>query len=300
VLRPYVRGQDIDRWRADWAGLWMLTLKSSGDHSGPWSAAGDKAEEVFASTYRAVHGHLNRLRDALIRRQDQGRYWWELRSCAYWDRFDKPKLFYQDITWQTQVYFDAGGTMANNTVYFVPCEDLWVMGVLNSPAAWWFAWRKAQHGKDEALRFFTDFVEAFPIPRPTVAQREQAENCVRRLLTTVEQKHQAVHGFLDWLRSEYEVVKPTQRLQAPAALSEEEFVAEVRKVRGRGRPIGPAALAGLKAGFAESILPLQKAAVETVQVELRLSDCVNAAYGMTPEEVGLLWKTAPPRMPVSP
>jgi hypothetical protein len=31
-----------------------------------------------------------------------------------------------------------------------------------------------------------------------------------------------------------------------------------------------------------------------------LSDLVNAAYGLTPEEVALLWRTAPPRMPLNP
>ena len=31
----------------------------------------------------------------------------------------------------------------------------------------------------------------------------------------------------------------------------------------------------------------------------RLSDLLNQAYGLTPEEVDLMWKTAPPRMPIS-
>ena len=29
----------------------------------------------------------------------------------------------------------------------------------------------------------------------------------------------------------------------------------------------------------------------------RAADLVNAAYGLTAEEVALLWRTAPPRMP---
>jgi hypothetical protein len=30
------------------------------------------------------------------------------------------------------------------------------------------------------------------------------------------------------------------------------------------------------------------------------ADLVNAAYGLTPEEIALMWKTAPPRMPFTP
>ena len=32
-------------------------------------------------------------------------------------------------------------------------------------------------------------------------------------------------------------------------------------------------------------------------LERTLSDLVNQAYGLTPEEVQLMWATAPPRMP---
>ena len=56
VIRPYVRGQDLDRWVTDWAGLWMIAIKSSGDHSWPWSDAGESAEANFRKTYPSIHG----------------------------------------------------------------------------------------------------------------------------------------------------------------------------------------------------------------------------------------------------
>jgi hypothetical protein len=35
ILKPYLRGQDIKRWSPQWAGLWMIALKSSGDYEWP-------------------------------------------------------------------------------------------------------------------------------------------------------------------------------------------------------------------------------------------------------------------------
>jgi hypothetical protein len=35
-------------------------------------------------------------------------------------------------------------------------------------------------------------------------------------------------------------------------------------------------------------------------LERTLSDLVNQAYGLTPAEIALMWKTAPPRMPIPP
>jgi len=39
------------------------------------------------------------------------------------------------------------------------------------------------------------------------------------------------------------------------------------------------------------------ASTQALGLERQLSDLVNAAYGLTPEDVALMWETAPPRMP---
>jgi hypothetical protein len=41
-------------------------------------------------------------------------------------------------------------------------------------------------------------------------------------------------------------------------------------------------------------------AAEALESEHEMSGLVNAAYGLTPEEVRLMWRTAPPRMPTPP
>jgi hypothetical protein len=46
--------------------------------------------------------------------------------------------------------------------------------------------------------------------------------------------------------------------------------------------------------------PMRAALREAERLEWRLSDLVNEAYGVTPDEVRLMWATAPPRMPLAP
>jgi hypothetical protein len=45
---------------------------------------------------------------------------------------------------------------------------------------------------------------------------------------------------------------------------------------------------------------LGHAAADVLALECKLSDLVNAAYGLTSDEVALMWRTAPPRMPLDP
>jgi hypothetical protein len=193
---------------------------------------------------------------------------------------------------------DTRGTFSNNTVYFLPTSDLWVLAVINSPIGWWFAWRQAQHGKDEALRYFNSFVEGFPIPKPTDEQRSSCEVAVSRLIVVVREKQDTVRSLLDWLKVEHQIVEPSTKIQNPLALDSDAFVAEVRKLRGRKNPLSLAALKNLREEHERTIVPAQALARETLTLERRVSDLVNEAYGLTPEEVSLIWATAPPRMPI--
>jgi hypothetical protein len=56
----------------------------------------------------------------------------------------------------------------------------------------------------------------------------------------------------------------------------------------------------LKREHRATIGPAREATGEIFALERKLSDLVNAAYGLTPEEVKLMWDTAPPRMPFTP
>jgi type I restriction-modification system DNA methylase subunit len=300
IIKPYVRGQDIDRWVPQWADYWMIVLKSSGDHEWPWSDAGQKAERVFEQTYPSIHAHLNRFRAAAIKRQDQGRYWWELRSCAFWDLFERPKIWFQQIQYHPWYAFDRDGLLGNNKTTFLPTDDLYLLAVLNSPLMWWHNFRRLPHMKDEALAPVVYMVDTIPVAQPTDKGRTAVQKVVARLLEVVTQQQRGHRAVLDWLCVEFGVEKPSQKLQDVANLDEDTLAAEVQKAHGKKQPLSAAQLKALRDAHARSVRPLQALAAEALQLERRVADLVNAAYGLTAEEVELMWRTAPPRMPGAP
>jgi hypothetical protein len=184
-------------------------------------------------------------------------------------------------------------------ISFLTTADRWVLAALNSPAAWCFAWRGAQHCKDEGLRFFTVFMETFPVPRPTGDQRKQADVVVQRLIDIAGQQYTGRRVVLDRLRADFGVEKPSQKLQDVVALNEDALVAEVQKARGR-KLLSLAQVKALKDQHTRSIEPLQGLAADVWALERRIAELVNTAYGLTEEEVALMWRTAPPRMPGEP
>jgi hypothetical protein len=112
-------------------------------------------------------------------------------------------------------------------------------------------------------------------------------------------QHETARTLLDWLTVEHAIEKPTQRLQGFVDLDSDGFLAEVKKIRGRKNPLSAAAVKSLRDEFAGTVEPAQALAREATDREHAVSDLVNAAYGLTPTDIDLLWATAPPRMPIT-
>ncbi len=112
VIEPYARGHNIKRWSFPLPDEFLITIPSSGDHVWPWSDAEteESAENIFEATYPSVLAHLKSYEKRLRKRTDQGEFWWELRSCSYYDVFEKPNLMYPDIAWTAEFAFGECNT----------------------------------------------------------------------------------------------------------------------------------------------------------------------------------------------
>ena len=106
--------------------------------------------------------------------------------------------------------------------------------------------------------------------------------------------------MLDWLRVEYAIEKPSNKLLAVTNLDSDTWVGEVKRIRGKKLPLTAAGVHGLRDEYTRTIEPARALAAETLSLERTLSGLVNQAYALTPAETELLWDTAPPRMPIPP
>ncbi len=295
----YFRGQDVKRWHSEWDGEWLLALRSSAEHEWPWSKS-ENAEADFEATYPSIFRHMADHRDALLARKNSVRYWWELSPFATWETFKKPKIIYQEIQFHPAYALESDGFFSNNKTFILPTDDLYLLAVLNSPLGWWFNWRHLPHMKDEALTPAAFLVAEIPIAEPTSEIRKATEAAVRRLIEIQASQQKNKHTVLDWLRMEYAIEKPSNKLQSLTDLDSDAFIAEVKKIRGKKLPLTASGLHALREEYTRSIEPARTLATEALQLERQLSDLVNQAYGLTPEEIDLLWATAPPRMPIQP
>jgi len=203
VIRPFAQGTHLRPWYMEDSGEFLIQLQSSENYRWPWSGSGGDAERVFRGTYPAIHAHLNRFREQAIRRQDQGRFWWELRSCAYWDAFGQPKIVWPDISKLPRFGMDTRGCTLGNTTYTIPGGDYYLLGVLASWALWFYISKTAQPLRLRAgrwqYRLFSQFMEHVPIPNAPTSERKALADFAERCCTIGAQRYQvqtAVQGRL--------------------------------------------------------------------------------------------------------
>jgi len=62
IIKPWLRGRDIRKWKTEWAGLYIINIPSTANKKWPWSdaKAEDTALQIFEQTYPSIHRHLSR------------------------------------------------------------------------------------------------------------------------------------------------------------------------------------------------------------------------------------------------
>jgi SAM-dependent methyltransferase len=297
LFKPYVRGQDIGRWVTDWDARWLLALQSSDNYPWPWHRADEDAETVFARTYPALYRHMQAHKQPLQKRSDQGRYWWELRSCSYYELFERPKLLYQEIQYYPAYALDTAGLYTNNKGFLLPTDDLYLLGLLNSPLMWWYNWRFLQHMKDDALTPAAIRFRDVPIAAPSDEVRETVHEAVSGLVVLSTEQRDLIGLLHDWLRIEFGIQSPGESLSNLADIDFDAFASEVKKRRTGRKGLGTNEVKHLREEF-ERILPaLRDARARVVALESAVTGAVFDAYGLDAADVDLVWRTAPPRMP---
>jgi hypothetical protein len=150
IIKPVLVGRDVRRYSINFKDRYLI-----------WTYIG-----VPIDRYPAVFEHLKRYQAQLQKRWDKGDYWWELRACDYYDLFEQPKILYPDIATSCRFTLDTNGYFSVNTTYFIPGDDLYLLGILNSQIGYFYLSEVCaglEGGGQTYLRFFGQYLGNFPI-----------------------------------------------------------------------------------------------------------------------------------------
>jgi len=244
-------------------------------------------------TLMATHLEL----PALRKRQDRGRFGWELRSCDYMAALSSPKVIYQEIQFHSWYCLETDGAFVNNKVFLLSSQDRALLGVLNSPLMWWQLTRVLPHMKDEALSPAGFLMEGIRVTTGSPSESDKIRRLVRELMEGADRLHEWEQEAIASAEERFGMPASDRRLVQWLAVGPDTFVDRVTKAADTGRPSAKAQ---------EGITDFQQASrarqiellTHQLPLEKRLAGLVEDVYGLTSEERELLHATRPVRDPI--
>jgi len=156
LLKPYLEGKDLKKWRIEPQDLWLLYIPKN---------------RVDIDAYPAIRRHLLPFRDALEKRATK-QAWFELQQPQekYAVTFSNTKVVFPDITDRPKFSLDAGMFLAT-TCFCVKTSDAWIVALLNSRSMWWLMLNTTPFVRGGFHRLKSQYVEELPIPTANPSTR---------------------------------------------------------------------------------------------------------------------------------
>ncbi len=130
LIKPFLAGKDIKRYAALQAKKYLITIPKGWTRT--QSNNSENAWAWFERNYPSIAHYLKPFEIKGQKRYDKGEYWWELRTCDYYDEFEKPKIIVPAIVQNASYAFDENGIYSNDKTSIIAVNDLYLLGILNS------------------------------------------------------------------------------------------------------------------------------------------------------------------------
>lgn len=180
IIKPILRGRDVHKYSVEWAGLWLIVTKNG----------------ININDYLSVYNHLKSFGQKIKSRSDQGENWWNLRSCSYYDLFEKEKLIYPETTVRrSEFYYDNKKSYIDKTCFMITGENLkFLNGVLSSELLEWYLESELRLLGKRSIQYSKQFIEQVPVPKISNSNLKLSNEIVKlvdQLLKLNEEKAEA-------------------------------------------------------------------------------------------------------------
>ena len=194
IIKPVLRGKDIQRYQAKWNGQWVIDT-----HNGYGNVP-----SVNIDDYPAVKAHLDGYYPQLAKRQDKGKTPYNLRNCAFHEDFAKEKLLWIELVEDGRFAYDNSGIYGEATTFLMTGVSLkYLCAVLNARLTRWFLEQVAPTSGMGTLRWKKVYVETIPVPKITAAKQRPFVRLVDRILKAKAADTDAdtteIEEEIDWL-----------------------------------------------------------------------------------------------------
>ena len=167
IIKPLLVGKDIGRYLIPTKTDYMIVSRDGMD---------------IPNECPAVFNHLKTYEAALKKRYDKGAKWYQLRKCAYYPEFEKPKIVWGNLATHASFYFDEDNYYVNAPACILPTNSKYVLGVLNSTLMSYFLKSICAERQGGFIEQKPVYVSQIPIKEASGAQQNAIAELAEKML----------------------------------------------------------------------------------------------------------------------
>lgn len=182
LLRPFLEGKDLKRWRVEPRGLWIIYIPKN---------------RINIDHYPAIRDWLLPFKGTLEKRATK-QEWFELQQAqeAYAAPFSRPKISYPHFNDARNFSIELSGAFSNDKSYFIPTNDQFLAAYLNSSVGWFILSNLAPAVRGGFHELRVQYVEKVPIPRVSAIQRAALEGLAQACQSASDERYRRQHGLV--------------------------------------------------------------------------------------------------------
>ncbi|HSI69521.1 MAG TPA: TaqI-like C-terminal specificity domain-containing protein, partial [Gillisia sp.] len=164
VLKKVYDGRDLKKWTSQIPYKKMIVFESKSTVTKFGRLKEEQAFIKMKDEYPEIFEHLEPHKVKALKRYDQGDFWWELRNCAYYNLFEKPKIIFPNLQNSNKFSLDETGIYLNAPAVFLPMDDKALLAILNSKVIWYFLKSICVIRSGGYIEVKPQYFEQIPIP----------------------------------------------------------------------------------------------------------------------------------------
>ena len=218
ILKSMVEGDDFEKWNLLNPQRYMIATGYDID---------------VPNKYPGVYKFLLQFEEQLIKRQDKGKNWYNLRACDYYEKLDQPKIVYYHTALKHSFYFDTEGYYISANCYFISNADRYLQCILNSAL---FNYVKkylfpAFGNAEKGGRIRLDANKMINLPIKNIKDEEKVkfENAAINVSKVSKEFHDKKQKFLKLIQSRFQLETISKKLEKFYELDFSEFMKQMNK-----------------------------------------------------------------------
>jgi len=150
IIKPLLRGRDLQKILSNKSNEFLIVT-----HNNP---------PINIEDYPYIKEYLNKYIDRLKKRGDKGKTPYNLRNCAYLNKFENDKILYPEFSSSSLFSLDRSYSYLLDTSWFIDKGDRFLLACLNSKVIWHYLKFITSTLGSASLRLKKIFIEKLPIP----------------------------------------------------------------------------------------------------------------------------------------